>query len=1093
MKKRKNLYDTFTLSAERNRDKTALIVDDLRRSYSYGELDDLIVRTAEALSRCGIRSGMRVGMMLNGTVEEASVWLALNKIGVVSRFIDYLKDVDYLTHCIASSRLDVLIMDEILLPAEPVFNPDELPVIVVTSNRFIRGGKYISLNVLLEAAEKGETVSLFEKSMRASEDSGSGAQETHGTGRQAVGGVDMSQAPSAAGGPVTTIINSSGTTGTPKPIALTDAAIEAAAAKVLRTDLLSRDSVVLKVIPIQVGLGLITTLYTSLINGNTVILDRGESNKALPANTVRLDGTLKLIDFGAARELESGDRTHSAIYTRGYSAPEQRDEKGVLGSWTDVYGLCSLFWFCLTGRDPEDAQSRMIYDELEKPSSLGGKISPAAEELLMRGLELDSSARIRDVETLRRALERLYPSLTEEQKRQKEARKRRLLRTAAIAGGFLLLIACCLVFIFRTRILFHFIDTQVVALNGSQMTPEEYADSSAKVRERVEALTGKGRYLWKEEEDQHIIFEVPKASFGDVDPEYYAKLMLTRPMIMRVYVELPEGSAQTEHETGAGTGSHDETVSAEDTDESAEDGSALAISYENNVGTVAAGETNDDTAAQPAPAAGEENDDAAAWANLPLSEEKRIDGKKPGDIVSVLFDQGKSYRYLGIFRQDRTILDIREASGGDVLIFQDEAAASLGNLLSGEGQHFLFSFDEFFPDGNRRMEYSFGSGYSVGDGKSVFLPKEDHIGGQSMFAPLALAKLQYGEAPSAAAFPVQCRPEVRWENPETALLSGKNQTGAERIKPPCIQLQYKPGSSLTAGEADGYTSALLSIHAVMKNRLDSLGIPYAVGSDPEDSQKVFVQIPLETGLWREELENLGADLANQYHLGGPRTMQSDSFYGSSFSVRKTGEDSWQILMSPGKSDQSTAEKALQSLVKQGAEEVFLYDGVRPIAAGNLQEAVRSLGESGTIAFTRWTFSEYQAMDTSTLSLGRFIATCFEQDPEEDYRLVRTQVKEADGRTRYFMEGLPDQINIDPGEKWAADQEAGDNIELTYYISLRNLSISMYDYPLDQPERCLVAVRDLLESARKMGVVLNEININCYEKPKDTAFRWMDSA
>lgn len=288
MKKRKNLYDTFRMSAERNREKTALIVDDLRRSYSYGEVDDLIVRTAEALSRCGIRSGMRVGMMLNGTVEEASVWLALNKIGVVSRFIDYLKDVDYLTHCIASSRLDVLIMDEILLPAEPVFNPDELPVIVVTSNRFIRGGKYISLNVLLEAAEKGETVSLFEKSMRASEDSGSGAQETHGTGRQAVGGVDMSQAPSAAGGPVTTIINSSGTTGTPKPIALTDAAIEAAAAKVLRTDLLSRDSVVLKVIPIQVGLGLITTLYTSLINGNTVILDRGESNKALPANTVRL-------------------------------------------------------------------------------------------------------------------------------------------------------------------------------------------------------------------------------------------------------------------------------------------------------------------------------------------------------------------------------------------------------------------------------------------------------------------------------------------------------------------------------------------------------------------------------------------------------------------------------------------------------------------------------------------------------------------------------------------------------------------------------------------------------------------------------------
>lgn len=751
-----------------------------------------------------------------------------------------------------------------------------------------------------------------------------------------------------------------------------------------------------------------------------------------PGNLMVLpDGTLKLIDFGAARELENEDRTHSAIYTRGYSAPEQRDEKGVLGSWTDVYGLCSLFWFCLTGRDPEDAQSRLLYDELEKPSSSGGKISSAAEELLMQGLELDSSVRIWDVETLRLALEKLYPSLTEEQRKQREARKRRWLRTAAIAWCFLLLIACCLAFIFRTRILFHFIETQVVALNGSEMTPEEYADSSAKVRERVEALTGKGRYLWKEEEDQHIIFEVPKASFGDVDPEYYVKLMLTRPMIMRVYAELPEDSAQTENETG------------------------------------------------------EENDDAAARATLPLSEEKRIDGKKPGDIVSVLLDQDKSYRYLGIFRQDKTILDVREVSGGNVLIFRDETAASLGSLLSAKGQHFLFCFDEFFPNGNRRMEYSFNSGYSVGDGKSVFFSRGEHIGDQSMSAPLALVKLQYGEAPSAAAFSVQCEQEVRWEDPETALLSGKNQTEAERIKPPYIQLQYKPGSSLTEGKVDGYTSMILSIHAVMKNRLDSLGIPYAVGSDPDDSKKVFVQIPLETGLWREELENLGADLADQYHLGGPRTMQSDRFYGSSFSVRKTGEDSWQILMSPGKSNQSAAEKALQSLVKQGAEEVFLYDGFRPIAAGNLQEAVRSLGESGTVAFTRWTFSEYQAMDTSTLSLGRFIATCFEQDPEDDYWLVSTQVREADGCTRYFMEGLPDQIDIDPGEKWAANQEPEDDMEINYRSSLRTLRVTMFDHPLERPERCLAGCRDLLESARKNGVIPNEIYIDCYEEPKDT--------
>jgi len=292
---KKSLYDTFRMSAERNRGKTALIVDDLRRAYSYGELDDLIVRTERALSLCGIRPGMRIGMMINGTVEEVSVWLALNKIGVSSRFIDFLKDMGYLKHCIDSSRLDILVMDETLLPNEPVFNPNDLPVIVITSSRFIRREKCISLNALLEAAEKGEKFSLCARSLRGPEDSESRPQASHTESDQAASRGSRPQMSSGAESPAMTIINSSGTTGAPKPIALTNAAIEAAAAKVLRTDLLSKDSVVLKVIPVQVGLGLITTLYTSLINGNTVILDRGESGKALPANTIRLVREFPLI------------------------------------------------------------------------------------------------------------------------------------------------------------------------------------------------------------------------------------------------------------------------------------------------------------------------------------------------------------------------------------------------------------------------------------------------------------------------------------------------------------------------------------------------------------------------------------------------------------------------------------------------------------------------------------------------------------------------------------------------------------------------------------------------------------------------------
>ena len=289
MNRGRSLYDTFKMSAEKNREKTALIVDDMQRSYSYGELDELIGRTAKAFSLYGIRFGMRIGILLNGTVEEASVWLALNKISAVSRFIDYLKDTDYLEHCVSSSKLDLLVMDEILLPDEPVFNPNGLPIIVITSKRVIRREKCISLNVLLEAVGKGETVSLCEKSLKTPAASGDREMVFPGTVVSRMADFEgRAEKSPGTDNPVTTIINSSGTTGTPKPIALTNAAIEAAAVKVLRTDLLSKDSVVLKVIPSQVGLGLITTLYTSLINGNTVILNRGESAKALSMNTVRL-------------------------------------------------------------------------------------------------------------------------------------------------------------------------------------------------------------------------------------------------------------------------------------------------------------------------------------------------------------------------------------------------------------------------------------------------------------------------------------------------------------------------------------------------------------------------------------------------------------------------------------------------------------------------------------------------------------------------------------------------------------------------------------------------------------------------------------
>ena len=80
------------------------------------------------------------------------------------------------------------------------------------------------------------------------------------------------------------------------------------------------------------------------------------------------DGTAKLLDFGAVRNIESADADqdlqHSteAILKHGFAPMEQYQKRGALGPWTDEYAMCATVYYCLTGRVPPDAPQRMMED-----------------------------------------------------------------------------------------------------------------------------------------------------------------------------------------------------------------------------------------------------------------------------------------------------------------------------------------------------------------------------------------------------------------------------------------------------------------------------------------------------------------------------------------------------------------------------------------------------------------------------------------------------------------------------------------------------------------------------------------------------------
>lgn len=113
------------------------------------------------------------------------------------------------------------------------------------------------------------------------------------------------------------------------------------------------------------------------------------------------DGSLKLMDFGAARDANFEDQRSLSIVLRpGYAPEEQYRSKGKQGPWTDVYAICATIYKCITGVTPEDSMNRIFSDTLKKPSQLGAVISPAQEQALMAGLRVHQRDRIQTVENL---------------------------------------------------------------------------------------------------------------------------------------------------------------------------------------------------------------------------------------------------------------------------------------------------------------------------------------------------------------------------------------------------------------------------------------------------------------------------------------------------------------------------------------------------------------------------------------------------------------------------------------------------------------------------------------------------------------------
>lgn len=155
-----------------------------------------------------------------------------------------------------------------------------------------------------------------------------------------------------------------------------------------------------------------------------------------PSNIlVKSDGSVRLLDFGIAKQLESLDapadqtRTGLRLMTPAYAAPEQiRGER--VGVQTDVYSLGVILYellagrlpFDLSNRTPAEAETIVTQQEPPKPSAFarrtaqradaeesGSSVSPSAwadlDVLCLTAMHKDAERRYRSVEALIRDIE----------------------------------------------------------------------------------------------------------------------------------------------------------------------------------------------------------------------------------------------------------------------------------------------------------------------------------------------------------------------------------------------------------------------------------------------------------------------------------------------------------------------------------------------------------------------------------------------------------------------------------------------------------------------------------------------------------------
>lgn len=147
-------------------------------------------------------------------------------------------------------------------------------------------------------------------------------------------------------------------------------------------------------------------LLTPMLEGLEEIHRLGMIHRDISPDNIMVqpDGSVKLLDLGAAKDMSAGGQQSQLVTKNGFSPLEQYTESGKIGPWTDVYAVCATIYYCIIGKVIPSALDRMSQPELPFLPEPREALPEFVTAALKAGLAVETEARIQSIGELLQSL-----------------------------------------------------------------------------------------------------------------------------------------------------------------------------------------------------------------------------------------------------------------------------------------------------------------------------------------------------------------------------------------------------------------------------------------------------------------------------------------------------------------------------------------------------------------------------------------------------------------------------------------------------------------------------------------------------------------